>query len=255
MRGHENVSVGALAARLRAREKELLILRYLRQEVWASLKVLSIVIGIRTPRSVTPTLQRMAQLGWLRQHLQPVLGGWSIPLWGITLAGQRWIAEHDGLEPLHAGFEPWRLGESKLRHDLEVQEVHARGLHAGWTNWVNGNRMKVLLPGEKRPDALATSPSGHRTALEVERTFKAGRRYEGVLSSYLQALKEGDVAQVIWLFPHDDRLTQVRDALLAITSVPVDGIYYPVEPARHHRALFFVTYVEWEFRAAEIGLA
>lgn len=45
------------------------------------------------------------------------------------MAGQRWIAEHDGLEPLHAGFEPWRLGESKRRHDLEVQETQ-RGLRS-----------------------------------------------------------------------------------------------------------------------------
>lgn len=254
MRGHENVNIGPRAARLRARDKEVLMLRFLRQEVWSSLKVLSVLIGIATPRSVTPTLQRMAEMGWVRQHVQPVLGGWSIPLWGITLAGQRWIAEHDGVEPLHADFEPWRLGESKLRHDLDVQEVHARGLHAGWTHWVNGNRMKVLLHGDKRPDALATSPAGHRTALEIERTYKASRRYEGVLSSYLQSLKAGDVAQVIWLFPHEDRLVQVRDAILGITSVPVDGIYYPVEPARHHRALFFATYVEWEFGASQIGL-
>lgn len=253
MRGHENIRIGAVAARQRARDKELRLLRFLRQNVFTSLKVLSLVVGIRTPSSVTPTLRRMADAGWVRPHVMPVLGGWTIPLWGITMAGQRWIAAHDNEEVVEFDFEPHRISPSLLGHDLDLHEVHAHGLRAGWTRWTNGNRLAVL-PAGKRPDALAVSPSGHLTALEVERTYKDARRYAGILGCYLRAIKQGEVAQVIWLCPDEDFVHRLRTTLLGLNEVPVDGVYHPVEPQRHHRVLFFGTYDTWRAHARGLGL-
>lgn len=97
----------------------------------------------------------------------------------------------------------------------------------------------------KRPDAMATSPAGLRTAIEIERTIKTSKRYEQVLASYLMSLKSEQVQQVVWLSSTDDLAVHLRVIVLGIRSVMIQKQRFTVAPQKHHGRLAFLGYRQW----------
>lgn len=99
----------------------------------------------------------------------------------------------------------------------------------------------------KRPDAMATSPAGLRTAIEIEieRTIKTSKRYEQVLASYLMSLKSEQVQQVVWLSSTDDLAVHLRVIVLGIRSVMIQKQRFTVAPQKHHGRLSFLGCRQW----------
>ena len=238
--------LGAPADRhLRALQKRAQVLRFLRQEIWSSQDILGGVMGVESRTAAHKNLARMEDEGLLRRHRFEGLGGGSITLWGITSHGQALAFDPVSEMPVASYFEPNRVAEITIRHTLDLQRLRMQGERAGWKDWINGDRLPELLKGGKRPDAIATSPTGLKTAIEIERTIKTPKRYEQILASYLMSLKSEQVHQVVWLSPTEDLALRLRAIVLGIRSVTIQKQRFAVDPQKHHGRLSFLGYRQW----------
>lgn len=252
MAAHSNLMGTPQERAQRSEEKRRQVLRFLRQEIWSSQDILGSVMGLASRTAAHKNLHRMEAEGLLRRHQVQGLGGGSVTLWGITPHGQGLAFELGTEEPLSAYFEPQRVAEQTIRHGLDLQRVRVRLEQAQWTGWQNGDRLTALLKGGKRPDAMVTSPSGERWAIEIERTIKTTKRYEQVLASYLQAIKAGEVDYVVWLCPSAALAARLQAIVCGIREVVIQRQRYQVDPQRHHAALAFYGVEDWPRGRREI---
>ncbi len=241
-----NLLSAPAARRARSEQKRVAVLRFLRQEIWSSQDVLGALMGLESRTSAHKALTRMETEELLRRHTVMGLGGGRLTLWGITAHGQAMAFDPATEMPLTAYFEPGKVAEPTIKHGLDVQRLRVYGERAGWRDWVNGDRLPDLLLGGKRPDAIAVSPAGQKTALEIERTIKTTKRYEQILASYLMALKAEQVQQVLWLSPTTDLAARLRAVIFGIKAVTVQKQRFTIDPKKHHSRLGFLSYREWE---------
>jgi hypothetical protein len=232
----------------RRAQKSAAVLRFLRQEIWSSQEVLGLLMDLKSRSAVHKALTLMAAEELLHRHTVIGLGGGRLTLWGITPHGQAMAFELGTETPAQAYFEPGKVAEQTIRHGLDLQRLRVQAERAGWQDWVNGDRLTVLLKGGKRPDAIALAPSGIKTAIEIERTIKTTRRYEQILASYLMALKAEEVGQVIWLTPTEKLAKRLQVIVQGISSVTIQQQRFPVDPQRHHGRLLFLGYEQWPMR-------
>lgn len=245
MGARDNLLAAPAERQQRAQQKLTQVLRFLRQEVWSSQDILGVVMGVTSRTAAHKNLARMEAEGLLRRHKVEGLGGGSVTLWGITSHGQAMAFDPLSEAPVASYFEPGKVAEITIRHALDLQRLRLQGEHAGWTDWVNGDRLSELLKGAKRPDAIAVSPAGLKTAIEVERTIKTSKRYEQILASYLMSLKAEQVNQVIWLTPTQDMAARLRAIVLGVQSVTIQKQRFAIEPNKHHGRLSFMSYGSW----------
>jgi hypothetical protein len=245
MGAHMNLISAPAERQVRALQKRAQVLRFLRQEIWSSQDILGGVMGVESRAAAHKNLTRMEDAGLLRRHRVEGLGGGSITLWGITAHGQAMAFDPASEAPVESYFEPTRVAEITIRHALDLQRLRLQGERTGWKDWMNGDRLPELLKGGKRPDAMATSPAGLKTAIEIERTIKTSKRYMQVLASYLMALKAEQVHQVVWLSPTDDLALRLRAIVLGIRSVTIQKQRFAVDPQKHHGRLSFLGYRQW----------
>lgn len=229
----------------RADEKRQNILRFLRQEIWSSQDILAIVMGIKSRTTAHKNLVRLEKDGLLKKHTITGLGGGTVALWGITSHGQAMAFDPATETPISAYFEPGKVAEVTVKHALDLQRLRVIAESSGWHGWINGDRLPDLLKGGKRPDAVAISPDGIKTAVEIERTIKTTKRYEQVLASYLMALKVGQVHQVVWLTPTMEIALRLQAIVFSIRSVTIQKQRFPIDPDKHHARLFFKDYSSW----------
>lgn len=241
----KNLLASPLERLTRAREKQQRILRFLRQEIWSSQDILGMVMGIQSRTTIYKNLVRFECDGLLKKHTITGLGGGTVALWGITSHGQAMAFDPATETPISAYFEPGKVAEVTVKHALDLQRLRVIAESSGWHGWVNGDRLEDLLKGGKRPDAVAISPDGMKTAIEIERTIKTTKRYEQVLSSYLMALKAGQVHQVVWLTPTIDTALRLQAIVFSIRSVSIQKQRFPIDPEKHHSRLFFKDYSSW----------
>ena len=187
----------------RQNAKRGLVLRFLREELWSTASVLGEVIGIRARQAVHRSLQQLENAGLLRRHTYTIFGH-PLTIWGITAHGQACAFDPATEEPVSAYFEPSRVSGLTIAHAVALQKLRVAAERAGWKDWKNGDRLGAVRDG-KRPDAIAVSPEGIRTAIECERTMKTTKRYEVILAHYLQSLRRGQLARVVWLCPDADK--------------------------------------------------
>jgi len=241
----DNLLVAPADRQQRVLQKRTQVLRFLRQEIWSCQEILGAVMGVESRTAAHKNLARMEEEGLLRRHKVEGLGGGSITLWGITSHGQALAFDPVSETPVASYFEPNRVAEITIRHALDLQRLRVQGERAGWKDWINGDRLPELLRGGKRPDAVAMSPTGLRTAIEIERTIKTSKRYEQILASYLMSLKAEQVDQVVWLLPTDDFAVRLRAIVLGIRAVTIQKQRFAVDPQRHHQRLAFMSYARW----------
>jgi hypothetical protein len=227
----------------RQNAKRGLVLRFLREELWSTASVLGEVMGIRARQAVHRSLQQLENAGLLRRHTYTIFGR-PLTIWGITAHGQACAFDPATEEPFSAYFEPSRVSELTLAHAIDVQKLRVVAERAGWKDWTNGDRLGAIRDG-KRPDAIAVSPEGVRTAIECERTMKTTKRYEVILAQYLQSLRREELARVVWLCPDTDMAARLRRIVTGIRTVPVAGQRVAIEPARHHAPLRFLSFAQW----------
>lgn len=79
-------------------------------------------------------------------------------------------------------------------------------------------------------------PSGHRVAIEIERSIKTIKRYEAIFAAYLQMIKQGDYAIVHYVCPDAAFAPRLSRLFQLIQAVPVVGERVPITDK--HRARF-----------------
>lgn len=229
---------------LRREEKRWAVLRFLRQHLWSTQDILQHVLGLESRQATHKTLTQLESELVLRRHTIHALGG-PLTLWGITPHGQAmaFIPAQETL--ISAYFEPSRVSEQNIRHQLDLQQLRLKAEASGWSEWIDGDRIGSIGSKGKRPDAIATDTEGRRVAVECERTMKTAKRYEQILVSYLLALKANTISRVIWASPNAEISTRLQAIVFGIKTVKVAGEKVAIDPDRHHRNLYFTEYGRW----------
>ena len=225
----------------RQADKRVRLLRFLREEIWSTPEILAQVLRLHSRQAVWKSLRQFESEELVRCHEHIALGG-RILIWGITAHGQALAFDTAFETASRHYFEPSKVSEFTLRHSLDIQRLRIAAESLGWMNWQNGQTLGTIEKGMNRPDAIANDPAGAKVALECERTIKTVKRYQAILSGYLQAIKRAEFSRVIWVCPSSDLALRLRTIVCGIQSVVVNGQRTPIDPKRHHVNLQFQDY-------------
>lgn len=229
----------------RSNEKQYLVLRFLREALWSSQDILQQVMKLQSRQSAHKSLKKMERLGLIKSHVFNALGG-RLTLWGITQHGQM-LAFKVGTEtPYSTYFEPSRISEQLIRHQLDLHKLRVIAETSGWYDWKDGDRLGKLNKDIKRPDAISiNNNNGLKIGVECERTFKTQKRYEQIFLSYLKLIKNNSINEVIWVSPTKDFSIRLEILIKSIKQFKIAGQTVKVEPQRHHKHIHFCSYDDW----------
>ena len=232
------------ARTVRVQAKRRAALRWLRDEIWSTPEILGQVMGLTARQGVYQTLSKMERDGFLASADILIFRKSTQRIVGITSHGLAHAFDAD--EPLQRRptFEPSKVKLTTLQHEVDIQKLRLQAEKAGWTSWMPGTRLGTSKGGINRPDATVLDSEQTVVAVEVERTIKSLKRYEVILSQYLQAIAKGEYGRVIWVCPTPDLTARLRRVVLSIKAVPVNGKKIALEP-RHYQLLAFLPYSNW----------
>ncbi|TVO39895.1 hypothetical protein [Vibrio algivorus] len=145
-------------------------------------------------------------------------------------------------KPLMPVFEPARIRPSTLQHHLDNQWVRDKGC----THWISGDRGDFFKKYEvkHRPDGLITLPSGHRVAIETERTLKRNKqRYQSIMTSHLLGRQKKVWHRVFYVVPTAKQKSALQVMFNDIKFVMVNGKPVNLEE-KHYNIFKFFTYDE-----------
>lgn len=206
--------------RARAADKEQIILEFLKEEVYTSLKVLMVLLGIN--RSATESaLKRLEAKAMVKRAVIDIGFGKGITLWGITPTGFDEVilySERGIIKP--RWFAPDKVKPLQLAHTLDIHYARIFFL-AGFLQgqWIPSRN----LPGQNAtkasgqrwpgyPDALLKVPEDEYDpdtdtliktyAIEVERTKKTPARYPAIIKQHIRNMEVGRYNHVIYLLPN-----------------------------------------------------
>lgn len=228
----------------RKQEKANLILRFLRQQLWSTQAILQLVMHLQSRQAAHKSLKQMADQGLIKAHVYKALGG-NITIWGITAHGQAMAFYADGEEIIKAYFEPAKISEQNIRHQLDLQKIRLVAEAHGWSSWQDGDRLGILDKNAKRPDGVALDKAGIKIAIECERSFKTVKRYEQILLNYLKIIRANQVSKVVWVCPTEDFKTRLEILIKSIKTLKVAGQIVQIEPQKHHKNIYFCSYEQW----------
>lgn len=200
----------------RAQAKEVLVLDFLASgEVWTTPQILALLLGLSLRRAFDQ-VQKMERDGLV--ITEKIELGRGTTLVGITPQGLAYSTHPNAAQT--ARFEPGRVSESFVHHHIDTQRARLAAEAAGWT-WEAG-KLLYARGWHKVPDALATSPTGERVAIEIERTIKTPLRYSQIIPAALRDVKAGHYDRVQYLSPQG-RADAVFRALHRVETVKVGG--------------------------------
>lgn len=224
---------------------------FLKDEGFSTAKILGELIGLK--RTATfDTLKRLEREELLQEvKTTDEVGKGSPSLWGLTPTGA-FLATEEGA---WSYFDPNRVSEITIKHELAVQRVRVKTYGLVWTQWIGGRTLRKMAYKERStwlqiPDAFAISPKGRKVALEVERTVKTYKRYPLIFSNYCQMLVDGTVQEIVYVCPKTiaPRLGQYFSK---IELMRVNGEFRPVNDSFRKR-FHFVTYEGWKAYAKDL---
>ncbi len=228
----------------RVQEKRRTVLRWLRDEIWSTPEVLGKIMGLTARQGVYQTLAKMERDGYLASADITIFKKSTQRIVGITAHGLACAFDADEPFEKRPTFEPSKVKLSTLQHETDIQLLRVQAERAGWKNWTPGARLGASQAGANRPDAIVVDPQMRVVAVEVERTIKTTKRYEAILSQYLQAVAKGQYGRIVWVCPTEDLAARLHRIVLSISAVPINGKRIALEP-RHYELLSFVDYSQW----------
>lgn len=244
MKPEENLIKDQAQRFARMHEKQYLILRFLRDHLWSTQDILQRVIMVGSRQAAHKCLTSIEKKGFIKRFTYQALGG-PITIWGITSQGQSMAFEVGSESLITAYFEPKRISEQTIRHQLDIQRLRLKAENAGWNKWVDGDRLGITDKNLKRPDALCKDSFDNTVAVECERTFKSLKRYEQILVNYLKLIKAGNINSVVWVSPSVEMAQRLKSIITSIKYVRVAGQQVQIDPSKHHSNLHFCSYTDW----------
>lgn len=221
----------------RAQEKQDTLLRFLGSgEVYTTAQIAAQIWGIDRS-SASAGLRSLEKRGLLVGETHDVRAQ-DVRIFGITPGGIA-IADQYG-NPFH---QLGRTNGAQIEHRIAGQRMRLKAEAEGWTDWTP-ERVIRLTPGLKKvPDAAATSPTGQRIAVEIERSIKTPKRYAEIIVAYLLEIKAGRYTEVHYVSPPGvDKL--VRGTFERIDSVKFNGEIVKLE-AKHRARFKFFSFDNW----------
>jgi hypothetical protein len=179
----------------RAKDKEALVLGFLVDETWTTVKVLQALMVSKSHVPVQKLLKRLEEKELIRKQ-QYSIEGKSVTVYGITQHGLLMHQDPDSYEERPV-YEPSRVSLSTIPHQIMLQHARIKAEAAGWSGWVRGERLGKGVV--KRPDAIAIHPKGHKVAIEVERTAKTSKRYQQIIGEYIQLFLKKEVGRIHYI--------------------------------------------------------
>lgn len=220
----------------RAEAKQQLVLDFLSSgEVWSTGPILQMLLGL-SARRVQALLQRMERDGLLKSVRVDGFGKLQNAC-GITPTG---LAFSENAAADCPRFECLPSPQF-MQHHLDTQRARLQAEAAGW-QWTPG-KLLYNKGFQKVPDALATSPTGERVAVEIERTIKTPLRYAQVIPAALKDVKAGQYSRVIYISPQG-RADAVFRALHRVAVVKVSGDSVKLTDA-HWLRFIFANLTDW----------
>ncbi|MFA0156821.1 MobC family replication-relaxation protein [Vibrio sp. 10N.261.46.A3] len=223
-------------ARVRAREKEMIVLRFLHQEIYTDFENIRMLLRL-TKGTISKLLKRMVGNKLLEKHTLTLDTG-DVSLWGITDEGIHAVGDNDHA-PLHC-FHPSRISLVTLNHTLMNQRVYIALKHLKWTEWINADRkvFKQKFPVPHRPDAIVRTPKGTITAIETELTLKTPLRYRAIMKSHIQAKEKGFWKHVIYVVRDAEYKKMLKRRFDHIQYIQFDESRHPFEKYRKMVSIF-----------------
>ena len=198
----------------RAEEKEMMVINFLRDELYSTTQVLADVLDIART-NMHALLNRLVKKGLVVKDSVSFMAGRDLVIWGIT---------NDGL--FH-GVSPEQISTMSLRyhktgtvkattvqHYIDTQVARIFLLrNGGFKRWIpdrllDGKGLKKNHP--KRwahyPDAVAIRINDEKQtkfAIEIERTRKTPGRYIGILKCHKKNIEAGHYNAVCYICPTD----------------------------------------------------
>ena len=196
--------------KMRAAQKEAVVLSFLRDEIYSSTAILAVEMGIGE-RGARNVLNRMADKQLLVKDEVKFMGIKALPLWGITLTGVMHDLEPEDIERIHLRYHtPRRVSPRTIEHTLDVQRCRQYHLYSiQGISWVptrllpaQDQRRDSKLRWQVYPDGVVQYPSKDGNfipvALEVERTRKTPARYVQIIKGHLKNIENDHYYRVIY---------------------------------------------------------
>lgn len=186
-----------------SRRKARDVLSFLRVARYSTVPILAQVMGVKHRPTVHITLVRLENAGLIRRATL-AYGITNLTLWGITAAGQQYIAP-SGQEPNPLTFNVSKVSLARLQHSLAIQQTHIYLQNHGWTDFTycdheaKAKASKAESKYNVRPDLTALDPQGHRVAIECELSLKSPARYkDNIIPGYIRRLNADEYDYVLW---------------------------------------------------------
>jgi len=220
----------------KAEENKRKILRFLRDETWTTLEVLSTLLDYKYPHGASRILNSMQRAEMVKSSKVSIPQ--TVNIWGITSHGL--AMSYDDGEPMEERpvFEPSRITISTLIHRIEIQKTRLKGERSGWSDWFNGSHLG--FKGTYRPDAIFTRPDGVRVAIEVERTIKTKKRYADIIGKHVSEIASTNPSWigVYYLVPDKVHQNRLEALFSSVEVINVSGSQAPFNDAYRKRFKF-----------------
>jgi hypothetical protein len=231
-----------ITARVEAKRSRLV--DWLKAEVYTDYQTAALVLGV-TPATAYKALIAMEKKGHLDRH---AVGRASV--WSVSLMGQiEYLADDE--DPLSV-FDA-RVSEITVQHTLAVQRARIAAEKAGGTDWqaertirreaAKARETGGTSPWLKVPDGVITL-AGQRVAVEVERSVKTPKRYQGIIAEYLQMRRAGTIGAVHYVCSSEKLAKGLHRIFNAIPSVNIRGTEVALK-AEHYACFEFYEASAW----------
>lgn len=224
----------------RNKEKQDLILRFLRTETYTTNHIIKRVLGIATVQGANKTLLKLEAKNLVKKHAYNYLGN-SVNLWGITPHGVAMSFSDDEDYKDYKHFEPNRISLAMIPHTIGVQTVRLDLQGQGYRDFINCDKNTHLSEKYRhRPDLIATNSLGECIAIEVERTIKSKKRYMQLMFEHLALMKAKKWRYVHYYSPNSTIQKALNRIFNSIEYVLCNSERIDIEDKHRERFKFFV---------------
>lgn len=205
--------LGLHAARRKYKDNKQKVLQFLRQEKYSTSSILMKLLQLEYRSSICKVLRKMMAENLVKKHK------WTgtIILWGITSNGLHHASDFQEQIMDWSYFEPSKIKDITLRHQLDVQQVHAACILKN-INFTVGRLLGSREAQDKIPDGVFDIYN-KKIALEVERHIKSKRRYDAILYDYLKAIDSSKYNHVLYVSPDEKTRDRVKKAFFSLKQI------------------------------------